>query len=278
MDAHMRQILLPLIFCGVLVCSVSRAADSPSGGKPPPGTGRDFVALGVGLTPDYLGSSNYQTVPFGFASYRVGNQRYTWRGLAVKADFLELRSGGRWVGGITAAYVPGRHDVKNQAVDLLPEIAGSVDVGAFVGRRFSGLFNRGDGLSVSLGAVADVGGVYGGYTARVDFDYYSPISSRVRALINVGTDFASTGYMSTQFDVNAAGSAASGLPQFHAKSGFYQVSGSAGLNFQMNRRWGLFGQLAYTRLTGDASASPIVRIAGDADQWRVGLAVSYRLD
>lgn len=230
------------------------------------------------MTPDFLGSNDYQSVPFGFASYRVGNERYTWRGLALKVDFLELRSAGRWVGGITAAYVPGRHDVKNRMVDRLPDISGSVDVGGFIGRRFSGLFNRGDGLSISLGAMADVGGVYDGYTARVDFDYDSPVSHRVRALVNVGTDFASNGYMSTQFDVDAAGAAASGLPQFHASSGIYQVSGSAGLNFQMNRRWGLFGQLAYARLTNDASDSPIVRIAGNPDQWRVGIAVSFRLD
>src|SRR3546814_3473230 len=86
-------------------------------GKHEPGRGRDFVALGVGTRPDYLGSNDYRVSPFGFATYRVGDVRYSWQGLSLKADFLQLRSGGTWVGGVSASYVPGRHDVDNVAVD-----------------------------------------------------------------------------------------------------------------------------------------------------------------
>src|SRR3546814_15876699 len=82
----------------------------------------------------------------------------------MKADFMQLGSGGNWVGGVRASYVAGRHDVDNVAVDRLPDIAGTVEVGGFLGRRFGGIFNQADAISVSLGTGADIGGVYGGST------------------------------------------------------------------------------------------------------------------
>ncbi|MDP1697873.1 MAG: MipA/OmpV family protein [Xanthomonadaceae bacterium] len=269
----MRWMVL-VVSCLMVVPTMVLAEDS----KSEPGRGRDFVALGLGATPDYLGSNDYQLVPFGFASYRVGDVRYTWQGLSFKADFLELRSGGNWVGGISSGYVPGRHDVDNPLVDLLPDIAGTVEVGAFLGRRFRHLFNRSDSLSVSLGTMADIGGVYSGYTLDLGLDYSTALSKRVRALVNLGAVYASEGFMDTQFGVDERGSVASGLPVFAPDAGIHQVSASAGLNMQLNHRWGVFGQVAYTRLTGDARDSPVVRFGGDPDQWRVGLALSYRLD
>ncbi len=260
--------------CLVLIPGLASATDAP----PEPGRGRDFVALGVGTRPDYLGSQDYRVSPFGYATYRVGDVRYTWQGLALKADFLRLRTGGDWVGGVVARYVPGRHDVKNDAVDRLPDIAGTVEVGGFLGRRFGGIFRKDDAVSVSLGTRVDIGGVYSGYTLDFGVDYDSPLSKRVRALVNLGAVYASDGFMEAQFGVDARDAQVSGLPAFQAKAGFYEVSASAGMNFQVNRRWGIFGQLVYARLTGDARDSPVVRSGGDPNQWQLGLALSYRLD
>src|SRR3546814_14975347 len=83
--------------------------------------------------------------------------------------------------------------------------------------------------------------VYGGYTFDLGLDYDTPLSKRVRALINVGTVYASDGFMNTQFGVDAQGAQASGLPPFQAHSGFYELSPSAGINIQVNHRWGVFG-------------------------------------
>lgn len=264
-----------LVTCSLMVFPALSCAQD---GKPELGYGRDFVALGLGATPDYLGSNDYQLVPFGFASYRMGDLRYTWQGLSIKADFLELRTGGDWVGGISAGYVPGRHDVDNPAVDRLPNIAGTVEVGPFVGRRFRRLFNPTDFVSVSLAALTDIGGVHGGYSLNLGLDYNTALSPRVRALVNLGTVYASDGLMQTQFGVDARAAALSGLPTFAADAGIRQVSASAGLNMQFTHRWGIFSQIAYTRLTGDARDSPVVRFGGDPNQWRIGLALSYRLD
>lgn len=269
----MRRIALATLCLG-LIPGLAGAADAPKEA----GWGRDFVALGVGTRPDYVGSHDYRVSPFGFATYRVGGERYTWQGLSLKADFLQLRSGGNWVGGVAAGYVPGRHDVENDAVDRLPDIAGTVEVGGFLGRRFGGIFNKADAISVSLGTRADIGGVYSGYTLDLGLDYDSPLSKRLRALVNVGAVYASKGFMDTEFGVNARGALTSGLPIFEPKAGIYQVSASTGLNFQFNRRWGIFGQLVYARLVGDARNSPVVRSGGAPDQWQLGLALSYRLD
>lgn len=257
---------------------VSQGMAFAADGTHEPGSGRDFVALGVGTRPDYLGSHDYRVSPFGYATYRFGDVRYTWQGLSLKADFLQLRTGGAWVGGISAAYVPGRHDVDNDVVDRLPDIAGTVEVGGFLGRRFGRIFNKADAISVSLGTRADIGGVYSGYTLDLGLDYDTPLSKRLRALVNVGTVYASGGFMNTQFGVDAQGAQASGLPTFRARSGIYQVSASAGINMQFTHRWGIFSRIAYTRLTGDARDSPVVRFGGDPDQWQLGVALSYRLD
>lgn len=262
--------------CLVQVATASAAENATP--APQPGRGRDFVALGVGTRPDYQGSRDYRLSPFGYATYRVDDVRYTWQGLSLKADFLELRSAGKWVGGIASTYVPGRHDVENDAVDRLPDIAGTVEVGAFLGRRFGGVFNKSDAVSVSLGTAVDIGGVYSGYTLDLGLDYSTALSRRARAMVHLGTVYASDGFMDTQFGVDASGALASGLPAFEAKSGIYQVSASTGMNFQFTRRWGVYWQLAYTRLTADARDSPVVRRGGDPDQWRLGVALSYRLD
>lgn len=272
----MRSIWLTLLVYCLLAQMPAQAAESAA--RKPAGSGRDFVAIGVGLMPDYLGSGDYQLEPFGIASYRVGDMRYNWRGLSVSADFLELRSAGRWVGGVAAAYRPGRNHVESAVIDQLPKIDDTVDVGGFIGRRFTGVWNRSDALSAALGVMSDIGGVYNGYTTKLDLDYSSALSHRLHAMINLGSAYGSTGFMAKHFAVGANGAAASGLPSFRATDGLYQMSVSTGLNFQMNHRWGVFGQVEYLRLTGDARDSPIVRIAGDADQWRLGLAVSYRLD
>src|SRR3546814_12451692 len=74
--------------------------------------------------------------------------------------------------------------------------------------------------------------VYVGYTFDLGLDYDTPLSKRVRALINVGTVYASDGFMNTQFGVDAQGAQASGLPTFQAHSGFYELSTSAGINIK----------------------------------------------
>lgn len=84
-------------------------------------------------------------------------------------------------------------------------------------------------------------------------------------------------YTTTYFGVNAAQSAASGLPIYRAGGGLYSYGVGANAVAPLSERWALVAFAGYDRLTGDAGDSPLVQQRGSQDQFSAGLFVSYRL-
>ena len=77
---------------------------------------------------------------------------------------------------------------------------------------------------------------------------------------------ATANYMNTFFGVNAAQSAASGLPQFHAGPSIKDIGLSLNAIYALNKHWSVLATLGYRRLLGDAEDSPLVRLRGDSGQ------------
>jgi outer membrane protein len=80
------------------------------------------------------------------------------------------------------------------------------------------------------------------------------------------------------FDINAAQSAATGLPVYDAGSGIRSLGAGAQARYQWNRRWASHGFIEYTRLVGGVGASPVVMDRGAPDQGMIGFGTTYSFD
>jgi len=77
------------------------------------------------------------------------------------------------------------------------------------------------------------------------------------------------------FSIDAGDSAASGLDEFDADSGFKDVGVSLRLAWGEGSGWGVTSIASYTRLLDDAEDSPVVDDAGDENQLFGGVALTY---
>jgi outer membrane protein len=77
------------------------------------------------------------------------------------------------------------------------------------------------------------------------------------------------------FGVDAAQSAASGLPVYDAGGGVRSVGVGSQAIYRWNPQWSTYGFVELSRLTGDVGNSPIVTQRGSPDQAMVGLGATY---
>jgi outer membrane protein len=114
-----------------------------------------------------------------------------------------------------------------------------------------------DWATLRTNVSSDIGGHGEGTLASVDLQgRYHPIE-RLTLSVGPGLAWASGPYMRTFFGVDAVQSAASGLPQFQAKSGLESVRFSLSADYQLTTAWNLGGRATLSRLRGDAVDSPI---------------------
>lgn len=270
---QMRQLYLMLVIGAFAPAAHAQLSpgDAPGAGGPP-----DFIALGAGFTNDYLGSSDFQPIPFGGAKISAPGADLYWRGLGVRADFLGPATGGRIVGGVDGRSQFGRDDVENAAVDALPEIGETFEVGGFIGYRLFGVLGQRDALTIGVDSLFDVGSVHNGFTITPNISYARPVTDRLQTTLSVSAEYGDEDFLDTYFSVTADGALASGLDEFVADKGFYQIGTTIGLNYTLTEKWGVFGLVSYRRLINDAADSPIVADEGDANQLLGGLSLSYR--
>src|SRR5215831_4805777 len=80
------------------------------------------------------------------------------------------------------------------------------------------------------------------------------------------------------FDVNAAQSAASGLPVYDSGSGIRSFGAGGQARYQWNRRWASHGFIEYSRLVSGVGNSPVVMDRGAPDQGMIGFGTTYSFD
>lgn len=260
--------------CAALYASAAQAQLGPGDGPQGP---PDFIALGVGFTNDYLGSDEFQPIPFGGAKIAAPGADIYWRGLGLRADFLSPATEGRFIGGVEARYQFGRDDgVDSAAVAALPEVSETIEVGGFFGYRIVGVASRRDTLTFGVDSLFDIGDVHNGFTIRPNISYATALGRRTRATLSVSAEYGDEDFMETYFGVTPDGAALSGLDPFTPEEGFYQIGTAAGVNYSLTEKWGVFGLISYRRLIADAADSPIVDAEGDPNQFLGGLSLSYQ--
>ncbi len=235
---------------------------------------RNFAGLGVGLVPDYFGSDEYTLGVAPTARFQLGNSDRYIRLLAneLSANFLDNRN---WQLGPVVLYRFGRDDVDDDVVGRMRDIENNIEMGIVGGWTWIDSPDPRHRFNVSAQFLQDVSSEHDGYVINASARYWRPVSRSLTLSIGVATAYGSDDYSSTYFGVDAADSAASGLPIFKAEGGIRDVRISPMLVFSFNESWHLGGGFIYSRLLGDAADSPVVDTRGSKNRFIAGIGLVY---
>ncbi|MBI1186690.1 MAG: hypothetical protein GC206_05065 [Alphaproteobacteria bacterium] len=156
----------------------------------------------------------------------------------------------------------------------LGDVDASIELGGFVERDIGPITISAEArqaVSGHDGFVADLEARWRGRTELLGAPVFWSVGPRAR--------FVNDEYNSAYFGVDAAQSAASGLPVYTADGGLHSfgLGASAIVPLSRDGRWAAAVVAGVDRLDGDAGSSPLVELRGDDDQARFGVFISRRL-
>ena len=235
------------------------------------------VAVGVGFAPTWLGSDDDFLGAAPAASFGTPLGRVNLVGNYVALNLLEERfDAGGWRFGPAAIYRFGRSDVDDPVVARLPEIDDSVELGLNLGYQFVDAQNPVRRLNVGADLTFDVTQGDGAAALNLFARAIHPLPwPGGAAMALVSATLVDDAYAERFFSISAAGSAASGLPVFDASGPGRDLRVGFGILQSLSPRWHLGAGGVYSRLIGDAAATPITARRGDPDQFLFGLGLAY---
>lgn len=233
----------------------------------------NFAGLGLGAYPDYFGSSDYDLGVAPFARLSLGGSRFVR--LMVNEIRLNLLDNRDWQLGPVGLCRFGRDDVDNPVVERIHSIDDSFSLGLFGARVWRDPQEIRRIAGVGAWGLADVSGVYDGWTAGLNAYAMQPVAKMVTLAGGAAFTYGSGNYMDEYFGVTPADSLASGLPIYMPGSGVRDVRGWAVAMLHLSKHWHLGAGLLYSRLVGDAAESPIVSEEGSKNQWVYGAGALY---
>ena len=246
----------------------------------------DWLTLGIGggYGPSYEGSDDYTLFPAPLAQGSLSGFDFGARGPGLYVDLVRDSNAEGNVKFLAGPLVRVRTDRNNNIKDPVVRSLGkedvAIEIGATAGVSFSKVLNPFDSLTLSTDIQWDVAKAHRGRLISPNISYSTPLSTAIFTNLSLSATHVDGNYADTYFSIDAAGSAASGLPVFDAKGGWksYGASLLGGVDLSGDVRdggWGVFGLVSYSRLTGDAKRSPVTAIRGDADQWFLAGGISY---
>jgi MipA family protein len=253
----------------------------------PPATVFDetYLTLGLGLAavPRYEGSDAYRLFPAPLLQGRVEGFDIAARGPGLAVDLVREAPGAAHnfiLGPSVRARFDRRDGFGDARIRALGDRPVAVEAGVQLGYEWQNMRMRGDALSIGIDVTQDIAGGHRGLQIAPSIGWRQPLGRATFAIASASATWASDDYMRTYFSIDAAGSAASGLPQFTAGGGIKDVGAGVILAHDLdgnplNGGWSLFGIARYTRLLGDAADSPVTAIAGDADQAFISAGVAF---
>ena len=223
------------------------------------------VGGGIGIAPDYEGSSDYQAVPVPFADIKFGNGMYVkLLGLNLRANLIPSDL---WRFGPVYNYRAKRSDVENDQVDDMKSVSDANELGIFGGFEYNNWF-------VFLEFLGDTGEAYDGWYSTLKGGYNWIINNSWALSIGASTTYADDDYMQTYFGVTAGDAARSGLAPYDADSGIKDVAIDLAVNWTITQSWSAKGITSYTQLVGDADDdSPVVDEGSEGQFFGAALVV-----
>lgn len=205
-------------------------------------------------SPEYPGSDKNKTRAAPLVQYRNG--RFFVAPVAGSMSPLgvgySLVEGSGWRLG--AAFTTDFDDVRDEGDS--PRLAGLGSVGA--SRRLGLFADWSSGVLALSGYVGhDVGSAELGTIASADLLARWQLTPRLRIGAGPGFTWGDRDFTQTLFGINAAQSAASGVPVHDAGRGAYLVRLTADVMYLIDERWSVGLRASSGRLLGDAADSPI---------------------
>ena len=223
--------------------------------------------LGVagGAEPAYPGADEYDAEPFPIIDVRWGRLIFISDREGVGFNIVN----GRYLRvGAAITYDGGRDEDDSTRLVGLGEIDETIEFGGLVvftalGARLDGQFRQ-DIFGGHNGWLVDFGAGYGAAIGELfDIDFH------------LGATWASEDYMQAYFGVDAAQSAASGLPAFDTVAGFRDVAAETRATLQLGDGWFAEADFRASQLIGDAGEdSPITVEEIQLRGW-LGLGYSF---
>ncbi|ASR50574.1 hypothetical protein B5J99_03065 [Blastomonas fulva] len=247
---------------------------------------KDFymtVGLGAGMVPSYEGSNQYVFFPAPVVQGSYKGYNFGARGPGLFVDLIKdpvLPKVEYIAGPVIRARIERNNRIRDAVVKRLGSRPIAVETGATGGVKINRIFNRFDSLTFQADAVFDISGAHSGAIVTPQVSYNRLLGTKGVVNISASADLVDGDFADYYFSVDAAGSAASGLPRYRAGGGLKSIGTSALVGFDLSGNaldggWGVFVLGSYSRLQGDIADSPIVAIRGDADQFFGGMGVTY---
>lgn len=245
----------------------------------------DFLILGVGgvWVPNYEGASEQSLTPAAGVFGRLGGVDINPRAAGLALDFVPEVKGQR-LGfnlGPLARYRANRTGkIKDPVVRRLGKLDAVIEGGVAAGFTLKGVLNAFDRVSLGADVRWDISGKGGGRVIAPGATYFTPVSKGQVIGARVGAEFVDRKYAEYNYGIDAAGSLASGLPQYRARGGFKEWNVGAftavdlGGDF-LDGGFAVGAGVQYSRLQGSAAESPIVSLRGKRGQWTLGAGVAY---
>lgn len=245
----------------------------------------DYLTIGVGgaYVPSYDGSDDYVFTALPLIQGSIAGVGISPRAGGLALDFIPDRPGGgaNFSFGPTARLRMSRaNQIKDDVVELLPELDTAIEVGPSAGVSFPGVLNPYDSLSMTVDVRWDVAGAHGGMVVGPSLSYSTPLSTGIAAILSVGGEWADDDFMDYYYSIDAEAATITGLDQFQAGGGFKSVGANLLLGWDLdndirNGGLALFFVGGYSKLLGDAADTPFTADRGSADQWLAGAGIAY---
>lgn len=241
------------------------------------------IGAGAAYMPSYEGSNDYIVAPAIAARGKIHDFSFFTRNTQLYVNAIPSPTGPAFaveIGPIVGLNINRTSSLVDPRIKALGKRKLALEVGGFVGVGKTGLITSDyDNLSLRVAYVHDVSGIYRSYVITPSLDYTTPLSRKAFVGLSVSADYAGAGYSSAYFDVDAAGSARSGLPVFTGGKGWKDVTfgviGGHSLTGDLLHGLGLYLVGSYSRMQNDFAASPVTSIAGNPNQWFGAVGLGY---
>ena len=205
-----------------------------------------IVGGGGMYRPEYEGGEKLEISPVPVVLFTYGEWlKIDPRGISMRAFERDGFSLSGKVG-----YEMGRDEDDADRLNGLGDIDLAATIGARAAYVWKGIELYAE-LDQTMGGSESLVGTFGA-------EYSAPVTDRL--ILGAGTEaiFANENHMQAYFGVNAAQSAASGLPEYDAKAGLKRVNVKASATYLLTKNWLIRGEAGLGMLTGDAADSPVV--------------------
>lgn len=244
----------------------------------------DWLAVGGGfvVAANYSGSDEYRvlTVPVVAANFKGIGIRPRAAGLSI--NLLEgMRGDVTFSAGPIFRFRGDRTgNFKDEAVEAAGKLDTAFELGLQTGVSFNRVFTRFDRISAGLDVQFDVAGAHGGKIIDPGVSYSSALSRGAVISLSMGAQYVDGDFADYYYSVTPEQSAASGLPEFDADSGWHKAGATLAMGFDLSgdfRDGGVImgGAIGYRRMLGDAADTPFTSLRGDADQLTAIFGVAY---